>query len=348
MFPVFVDQVKIYVKAGNGGDGSVSFRREKYVPRGGPDGGDGGNGGNVVLEGTGQLSTLLDLRYQQHYLVPCAEHGRGQNCSGKNGADCVIPVPIGTVIRDLASGETVADITKQGQQVVVARGGHGGRGNTHFKSATRQVPRIAEPGEKGEERWLALELKLLADVGLVGLPNSGKSTLLAAISAARPKVADYPFTTLVPNLGVVAWKKEREREYHFTIADVPGLIEGAHEGKGLGVRFLKHLERTILLLHLVDVSVNVTDNPISDLETVRSELVSYGHGLLDKPYLVAATKMDVVGSHVAPLQDYCQQRGIPFFQISAVTNSGIKHLVVDLGHRVESARQLLKVGEVNT
>ncbi len=347
MGPLFVDQVKIYVKAGDGGDGSVSFRREKYVPRGGPDGGDGGNGGNVILEGTGQLSTLLDLRYQQHYLVPCAEHGSGQKCSGKNGADWVIPVPIGTIIRDAASGEIVADITEQGQQIVVARGGHGGRGNTHFKSATRQVPRIAEPGEKGEERWLALELKLLADVGVVGLPNAGKSTLLAAISSARPKVADYPFTTLTPNLGVVAWKKERERQYHFTIADVPGLIEGAHEGKGLGIRFLKHLERTTLLLHLVDVSMNATANPICDFETVRSELASYGHGLLDKPYLVAATKMDVEGPHVAALQHYCQRRGIPFFQISAVTNIGIKPLILNLGHRVESARQPLKIGEMN-
>lgn len=337
---MFIDQVKIYVKAGDGGDGCVSFRREKYVPRGGPDGGDGGKGGDVVLEASLQLSTLLDLRYQQHYMIKRAEHGSGSISSGKSSPDMVIPVPVGTVVRNM-TGDIVADLTEAGQRVIVAKGGRGGKGNIHFKSSTRQAPRIAEPGGKGEESWLQLELKLLADIGLVGLPNAGKSTLISAISAARPKIADYPFTTLEPNLGVVSWGGTKGRKYHFTVADVPGLIEGAHEGKGLGIQFLKHLERTTLLLHLVDVSEMAGEDPVHDFEVIRQELSSYHAGLVEKPFMVAATKIDVAGDgrKTELLRRYCRRRKIPFFKISAATGTGIKPLILKLGNAVETARQ---------
>jgi len=338
---VFIDQVKIYVKAGDGGDGCVSFRREKYVPRGGPDGGDGGKGGDVFLEASPQLSTLIDLRYQQHYMVKHAENGSGQNSTGKNSPDLVIPVPVGTTVRDAQTNEPIADLTEVGQRVLIVRGGRGGRGNSHFKSPTRQAPRIAEPGQKGEERWLQLELKLLADVGLVGLPNAGKSTLISVISAARPKIADYPFTTLEPNLGVVTWGGTRNQEYHFTVADIPGLIEGAHEGKGLGIQFLKHIERTLLLLHLVDVSEIGSEDPIHDFEVVRAELASYSQSLAEKPFMVAATKIDVAGNGEKKerLRRYCKQKKISFFEISAATGKGIKPLIRTLGNQVELLRK---------
>lgn len=337
---MFIDQVKIYIKAGDGGDGAISFRREKYVPRGGPDGGDGGKGGDVLLEATSQLSTLLDLRYQQHYIVKRAEHGSGQNASGRSSPDLVIPVPVGTVIRDAGSNERLADLTEVGQRAILARGGRGGRGNSHFKSATRQAPRIAEPGQKGEERWLQLELKLLADVGLVGLPNAGKSTFISAVSAARPKIADYPFTTLEPNLGVVTWGATRGRRHHFTVADIPGLIEGAHEGKGLGIQFLKHLERTSLLLHLVDVSEMAGDDPVHDFEVVRQELSSYHQELVEKPFVVAATKTDAGSPEkIDRLRSHCKKKRLPFFEISAATGKGIQPLIRSLGKQVEEARK---------
>ncbi|MCG3111861.1 MAG: GTPase ObgE [Candidatus Manganitrophus sp. SB1] len=338
---MFIDQVKIYVKAGDGGDGCVSFRREKYVPRGGPDGGDGGQGGDVFLEASPELSTLIDLRYQQHYMVKRAENGSGQNRSGKNSPDLIIPVPVGTTVRDAQTDEPIADLTEVGQRALIVRGGRGGRGNSHFKSPTRQAPRIAEPGQKGEERWLQLELKLLADVGLVGLPNAGKSTLISVISAARPKIADYPFTTLEPNLGVVTWGGTRDQEYHFTVADIPGLIEGAHEGKGLGIQFLKHIERTLLLLHLVDVSEMGTEDPLHDFEVVRAELSSYHQTLAEKPFIVAATKIDVAGEGEKKerLRRYCKQKKIPFFEISAATGKGIKPLIRTLGNQVELLRK---------
>lgn len=338
---MFIDQVKIYVKAGDGGDGSINFRREKYVPRGGPDGGDGGKGGDVILEASSQLSTLIDLRYQQHYMVKRGEHGSGKISSGKSSPDLIIPVPAGTLVRDAETNEIVADLTELGQRVVVGKGGRGGRGNVHFKSSTRQAPRIAEPGQKGEERWLQLELKLLADVGLVGLPNAGKSTLISTISAARPKIADYPFTTLEPNLGVVTWGGRRGGEHHFTVADVPGLIEGAHEGRGLGIQFLKHLERTTLLLHLVDVSEIGTGDPVHDFEVVRQELASYHPDLVEKPFLLAATKIDIEGGGEKKegLRRYCQKKKILFFEISAATGKGIKPLIRALGNRVENARK---------
>lgn len=338
---MFIDQVKIYVKAGDGGDGAISFRREKYVPRGGPDGGDGGKGGDVIFEASSQLSTLIDLRYQQHYKVKRGGHGSGKISSGKGSPDLVIHVPVGTLIRNFNTNEVIADLTELGQQVIVAKGGRGGRGNVHFKSATRQAPRIAEPGEAGEEFWLQLELKLLADIGLVGLPNAGKSTLISTISAARPKIADYPFTTLEPNLGVVTWGGSRGRENHFTVADVPGLIEGAHEGKGLGIQFLKHLERTSLLIHLIDISETGTRDPIHDFEVVRQELASYHPGLAEKPFRVAATKIDIEGNgeNKQKLRLYCRKKKIPFHEISAATGEGIQPLIKVLGHQVESVRK---------
>lgn len=338
---MFIDQVKIYVKAGDGGDGCVSFRREKYVPRGGPDGGDGGKGGDIFLEASPQLSTLIDLRYQQHYMVKRAENGSGQNSTGKNSPDLIIPVPVGTTVRDAQTDEPIADLTEVGQRALIVRGGRGGRGNSHFKSPTRQAPRIAEPGQKGEERWLQLELKLLADVGLVGLPNAGKSTLISVISAVRPKIADYPFTTLEPNLGVVTWGGSRNQEYHFTVADIPGLIEGAHEGKGLGIRFLKHIERTLLLLHLIDVSEMGAEDPLRDFEVVREELASYHQTLAEKPFIVAATKIDIAGGREKKerLRRYCKQKKIPFLEISAATGKGIKPLIRTLGNQVELLRK---------
>ncbi|MFQ5949282.1 MAG: GTPase ObgE [Nitrospiria bacterium] len=338
---MFIDQVKIYVKAGDGGDGCVSFRREKYVPRGGPDGGDGGKGGDILFEASPHLSTLIDLRYQQHYLVRRAGRGKGQNASGKNSPDLIIPVPMGTVIRDAETDEMVTDLTAPGQRVVAARGGRGGRGNSRFKSATLQAPRIAEPGEKGKERWLQLELKLLADVGLVGLPNAGKSTLIATISSAHPKVADYPFTTLEPNLGVVTLGGPRGRIDHFTIADIPGLIEGAHEGKGLGIRFLKHIERTSLLLHLVDVSEPAAGDPVHDLGVVREELKLYRTGLFEKPFVVAATKIDIQGDgrKAEALRINCRKKRIPFLEVSAATGKGTDRLIRLLGKEVEKLRK---------
>ncbi len=338
---MFIDQVKIYIKAGDGGDGCVSFRREKYVPRGGPDGGDGGRGGDVFFEASSELSTLIDLRYQQHYMVKRAENGSGQTSTGRNSPDLIIPVPVGTMVHNAQTNEVVADLTEIGQRVLVARGGRGGRGNSHFKSPTRQAPRIAEPGQKGEEFWLQLELKLLADVGLVGLPNAGKSTLISVISAARPKIANYPFTTLEPNLGVVTWGKGRNQEHHFTVADNPGLIEGAHEGKGLGIQFLKHIERTLILLHLVDVSEIGEEDPVHDFEVVRTELASYNQILAEKPFIVAATKIDIPGGGEKKerLRRYCKQKKIPFFEISAATGKGIKILVQTVGNQVEILRK---------
>ncbi len=249
----FIDYAKIYVKAGDGGRGCISFRREKHVPRGGPNGGDGGRGGNIIFRAAKELNTLLDLRYQREYRAERGEHGKGSNRHGRDGIDMVIPVPVGTLIKDAESGEIIADLDHDGAEVVAAHSGRGGLGNSNFATPTRQAPRYAQPGEPGEEKWLVLELKLLADVGLVGLPNAGKSTLISVISAARPKIADYPFTTLVPNLGVV----KMEDLGSFVVADIPGIIEGAHTGTGLGFQFLRHIERTAILLHLVDISDTV-------------------------------------------------------------------------------------------
>ncbi|MFQ5597524.1 MAG: GTPase ObgE [Nitrospiria bacterium] len=337
---MFIDQVKIYVKAGDGGKGCISFRREKYVPRGGPDGGDGGKGGDVVFEAGLQLSTLVDLRYQQHYTVKHAGHGSGKNATGKNSADTIIRVPVGTVVRDRDTNEILADLVEAGQRVVVAKGGKGGRGNSRFKSATQQSPRMAEPGDAGEDRWLWVELKLLADLGLVGLPNAGKSSLMASITEAHPKIANYPFTTLEPALGVVIWEGARHRMHQFTIADIPGLIEGAHEGKGLGFQFLKHLERTSILLHLLDLSGEGVNDPIHAFEIVRNEIERYHPDMHKKPFMVTGTKIDLPGAlqQAVLVRPYFKKRGIPFFETSSVTGKGMDALIQCLGRAVEHFR----------
>jgi GTP-binding protein len=332
---MFIDQVRIYVKAGDGGSGCVSFRREKYVPRGGPDGGNGGRGGDVVLVASRDLNTLLDLRYQQHYLVPRGEHGKGQNKQGRSSPDWIIPVPVGTLVYEDESGALLADLTEPEQRVVVAHGGKGGRGNAAFKTPIRQAPRTAEPGASGEARWLRLDLKLLADVGLVGFPNAGKSTLISRISSARPKIADYPFTTLAPHLGVVRYG----REGSFTVADIPGLIEGAHQGKGLGMQFLRHVERTALLLFVIDISEGAPD-PVESIKTLRDELVHYSPELAGKPFLVAGSKLDAQGGgkNRRALLNYCRKNGYDGYSLSAVTGEGVERLVNALGKRVEQGR----------
>jgi GTPase len=333
---MFVDQVRIHVKAGSGGDGVVSFRREKYVPHGGPDGGDGGDGGNVLIQASHRLTTLLDLRYQQQYQAKSGAPGEGSHRHGRTGSDVSIAVPVGTVVVDDETDEVVADLTRNGQSTVVAHGGRGGRGNSHFATPTNQVPTHAESGTRGDERWLRLELKLLADVGLVGFPNAGKSTFIAAISSARPKIADYPFTTLVPNLGVVSWADDRS----FVVADIPGLIEGAHEGKGLGTQFLRHIERTTFLLHLVDVSEWASEDPVSSLEVMRHELAAYDPALQAKPYAIVATKLDVMGGgeRLRALQAYCTAHNLRFFPISAATRHGLEPLVTFVGQQVEALK----------
>ncbi|OLC00502.1 MAG: GTPase ObgE [Nitrospirae bacterium 13_1_40CM_62_7] len=333
---MFVDEVRIFVRSGRGGDGVCSFRREKYVPRGGPDGGDGGNGGNVIVVASGRLTTLLDLRYQQHYEAKPGNPGEGSNRHGRTAPDVIIHVPVGTVITDEATGETLADLTADGQSRVVARGGRGGRGNANFATSTNRIPTRTEPGTPGEERWLHLELKLLADVGLVGFPNAGKSTLIAAISAARPKIADYPFTTLTPNLGVVSWGEDRS----FVVADIPGLIEGAHEGKGLGVQFLRHIERTSFLLHLVDISEWAAEDPVVSYEVMRKELAAYDPSLKSRPSAVVGTKLDIKGDEqrLDRLRTYCKRHRLRFFPISAVTREGLGALISFVGKQVDTLR----------
>ncbi|MGH7255844.1 MAG: GTPase ObgE [Nitrospirales bacterium] len=332
----FVDQVQIFVQAGHGGDGACSFRREKFVPRGGPDGGDGGQGGHIVFTASARLTTLLDLRYQQRYVAKPGRPGEGGNRHGKSAPDVTIRVPVGTMIFDDQAGDLLADLTADGQSCMVARGGRGGHGNSHFATPTNQVPTQVELGTTGEERCLRLELKLLANVGLVGLPNAGKSTLIAAISAARPKIADYPFTTLVPNLGVVTWGEDRS----FVVADIPGLIEGAHAGKGLGDRFLRHVERTSFLLHVVDISEWGTEDPVQGLEITRQELAAYDQSLTAKPYAVVPSKVDIKvdGQRLARLQAYCDQRQLACFPVSAATGEGLQLLIQFVGSQVERLR----------
>lgn len=331
---MFIDEAKIFVKAGEGGRGCVSFRREKFVPKGGPDGGDGGKGGDIVLEADRNLRTLLDFRYKQRYTAERGEHGRGKDQTGRDGSDCMLRVPVGTVVRSVESDELLADLTMHEQRFVVAQGGRGGRGNTRFKSPTNQAPRHAEPGETGEARWLTLELKLLADVGLIGLPNAGKSTLLARLSAARPKIAPYPFTTLTPQLGIV-----RLRDHSScVVADIPGLIEGAHEGKGLGHQFLRHIERTHLLVHLVDMTVPSEDKPLSNFEMVTRELQVYESTLVEKPQLVVATKVDIPSAKEAweRFQPAIIACGFRVIALSAVTGEGIETLLEEI-HRALSS-----------
>ena len=319
----FVDEVEITVQAGDGGRGCMSFRREKFVPKGGPDGGDGGDGGHVRVVAEPHLSTLLDLRYQRLYRGKRGQHGRGKDQHGRNGEDRVIRVPLGTLIRDAGTGELIADVETLSGDVVVARGGKGGKGNARFATSRRQAPRFAQPGLPGEERELRLELRLLADVGLIGLPNAGKSTMISAVSAARPKIADYPFTTLVPNLGVV-----RQGDGSFVVADIPGLIEGAHRGEGLGHRFLKHVTRTGLLVHVLDVFQLGEQDPKADFETVNRELALFDEELSRKPQIVAASKVDLLPdrSGVRTLEAFFQSRGYRFCAVSAVTGEGMERL----------------------
>jgi len=282
----FVDYVKIKVKAGDGGRGCVSFRREKYVPRGGPDGGDGGRGGHIIFKATDQLNTLLDLKYRREYRAEKGQHGKGKKMHGRNGKDCLVAVPVGTVIKDSHTEDILADLDRSGNEAVIARGGRGGLGNAHFATPTRQAPRFAQKGEEGETRDLIIELKLLADVGLIGLPNAGKSTLLSVISSARPKIAEYPFTTLVPVLGVVKLENYRS----FVVADIPGLIEGAHRGVGLGFQFLRHIERTSILLHLIDISEMGEGDPTENFMRINKELELYNPLLMKRPQVVVGVQ----------------------------------------------------------
>ena len=321
---MFTDRVRVFVKAGDGGAGALSFRREKYVPRGGPDGGNGGRGGNIILEVSNDLNSLADFRYKHHFVAPAGGRGGGSRRHGKDGRDLVLKVPPGTLVKD-DEGSTLADLIAPKQRLVAAAGGRGGRGNANFKSATRQTPRFAELGEPGKSRWLTLELKLIADVGLLGLPNAGKSTLLAASSAARPKIADYPFTTLEPVLGVV----ELDPETTFVMADLPGLIEGASEGAGLGLQFLRHIERTRVLIHVVDATAGDREKLWSDYEQVRGELRKYSSALARRPQLVAINKMDALadaGEVLAFRQRLVRLRRRSF-PISAATGEGVQDLL---------------------
>src|SRR2546430_891908 len=332
--PVFVDEAKIFVKAGDGGDGCVAFRREKYVPRGGPSGGDGGHGGNIYLEANPNDNTLLRYRYNREFKADRGRHGEGSNCTGHSGQDMILQVPVGTLAFDDQSGATIADLASPGQRVLIAHGGRGGRGNQHFAKPWHQAPREHEDGFPGEERHLRFELKLLADVGLVGFPNAGKSTLISVISAARPKIANYPFTTLEPNLGVVnadggTGREGRELGRTFVVADLPGLIEGAHEGAGLGIRFLRHVERTRLLVHLIDTSDASDADPVQSFEIISGELHAFSATLTEKPMIVVATKLDATTdrTRLEALRDSCKQRNLEFYSISAAAGEGVKDLV---------------------
>ncbi len=332
----FIDEAKIYVKSGAGGRGCVSFRREKYVPRGGPNGGDGGNGGDVFLITNENMSSLLDHRYKQHYKAKRGEHGKGKDMHGKNAETLYIPVPVGTIVRDFETGEVLGDLTEKDETLLVAKGGRGGKGNARFTTSTNQAPKIAEPGGDGEERTLILELKLLADVGIIGFPNAGKSTLISRISAARPKVADYPFTTLVPNLGVVSYGDGKT----FIVADIPGIIEGAHEGAGLGIQFLRHVERTKLLIHLLDLSPATGRDPIDDYETLNRELGAYSAELSKKPQIVAPNKIDITEARekLKEVKKYFDKKGITICPVSSATGDGLKELVLAAVKELEALR----------
>jgi GTP-binding protein len=331
----FLDRARLVVKGGDGGNGVTAFRREKFVPRGGPSGGDGGRGGSVFMESTTQLNTLLQFRFNPEYRAGRGRHGEGSNRHGRDGEDVTILIPVGTIVSDAETGELIHDFSLAGERINIAPGGRGGRGNARFATSTNRAPRYHQDGEPGIVRTLQLELKLIADIGLVGFPNVGKSTLISRISAARPKIADYPFTTLEPNLGVVTYGDGDT----YVVADIPGLIEGAHEGTGLGLEFLRHIERTKLLLHVVDVSSTERD-PVEDFLTISNELKLYKSDLLDKPQVVAASKMDAVDdpARVERLRLFAKEQGLEVFEISAVTGQGIKQLINALGHKVEQTR----------
>jgi GTP-binding protein len=345
---LFVDEVDIHVEAGHGGRGCLAFRREKFVPRGGPSGGDGGHGGSVYFVASPHINTLINYRYHPLSDAEPGQHGMGSNCSGSAGKDLELAVPIGTLVYEKLtdpdhpeqkSYTLIADLSEEGQRVLVAKGGRGGMGNARFATATNRAPRKVQPGEPGEIKDLRLELKLLADVGLVGFPNAGKSTMIARISAARPKIADYPFTTLIPNLGVVRISEDRS----FVVADVPGLIEGAHRGQGLGHQFLRHLERTKILVHLVDVSGATGRNPVEDLDTVRNELALFQPTLAAKPQIVVANKMDAVDlsndDDIVALEQHASELGLPFLRVSGVSGQGVPELLEAMWKGLASSRQ---------
>ncbi len=333
---MFIDRVKIRIEGGHGGNGVTAFRREKFVPRGGPSGGEGGRGGDVWVLGDASLNTLLHLRYNPLHIAGRGLHGEGSNRSGKEGADVIVRVPVGTQVFDPQTNELLFDCDADGQRWLAAHGGRGGFGNAHFASSTNRAPRYHQEGSEGEEFELQLELKLLADVGLVGFPNAGKSTFISIVSAARPKIADYPFTTLEPHLGVVDLGDFRT----FVIADIPGLIEGAHEGHGLGDRFLRHVERTKLLLHLVDMSSVSGRDPVSDYEVINRELAAYDPRLAERPQIVVATKIDALDEpeRVASLRERANQDERKFFAISSVTGAGVRELISAVGREVEQLR----------
>jgi GTP-binding protein len=330
----FLDRARIMVKAGDGGNGVTAFRREKFVPRGGPSGGDGGSGGSVFLESTDQLNTLLQFRFNPEFRGGRGSHGEGSNRHGRDGEDVIIKVPVGTLVTDSDTGELVHDFAATGERICVARGGRGGRGNARFASSTNRAPRYHQDGETGAARRLDLELKLIADVGLVGFPNAGKSTLISRISSARPKVADYPFTTLEPHLGVVAFDEYRT----FVVADIPGLIEGAHTGAGLGLEFLRHVERTKILLHVIDVSSASGRDPVEDYKIIAGELETYSEELSHKPRMVAASKMDALDdeTRLARLRQFCKDERLELIEISSVTGQGISRLIASVAAKLDA------------
>ena len=352
---MFVDEAKIFVKAGDGGNGCVAFRREKYVPRGGPSGGDGGPGGSIYLEANSNDNTLLRYRYNREFKADRGRHGEGSGCTGHSGADLILQVPLGTLVFDDQSGTTIVDLASPGQRVLIAHGGRGGRGNQHFAKPWHQAPREHEDGFPGEGRHLRLELKLLADVGLVGYPNAGKSTLISVISAAHPKIANYPFTTLEPNLGVVnadggTGGHGTELGRTFVVADLPGLIEGAHQGAGLGIRFLRHVERTRLLVHLIDTSDSNADDPVHSFKVINGELEAFSASLIEKPMIVVATKLDATTerARLEALRDSCQQRNLEFHSISAAAGEGVKDLVRSIADALDKIPRAARGSSIET
>lgn len=335
---MFVDEIEIFVKGGDGGAGCISFRREKYVPRGGPDGGDGGDGGSVFLEASPALTTLLDYHYKRHYSATRGQHGKGANRHGASGEDLILRVPVGTVAQDRDTGELLGDLVNGGQRLLVQSGARGGRGNARFATATNRAPRRADLGRPGTGRWIGLELKLLADVGVIGFPNAGKSTLVSRVSAAKPKIADYPFTTLTPALGIVRVDAERT----FVIADLPGLIPGASEGRGLGHQFLRHTERTRLLVHVLDLDPQTGRDPLDDMTVINDELAHYSEDLARRSQVIVANKIDLLGSQggaasavLRRLEQHCLATGLALFVISAATGLGLSELIRGIATRLE-------------